>query len=238
MSLQPYSSTATIKRSTALQLYGHNQTIYSSTALQLYGFTAPKGQLALLSLLIIGAITLAAALSASFISRTEIGKGFRASQASTAQAVAESCMEEALGKFKDDPDFQETTINFENEAKCLVSVFYEDTNKAVFYVTAQIKDVFKKLEAHITRSGENLQLTNIKELPTSAWNQTKWESESAAAASHHSGNQNDWTDFILNANTTLANNGNDLKAGMVQDEIFQTSDDGSADTPNVGGFKP
>ena len=36
-----------------------------------------KGQLALLSLLIIGAITLAAALSASFIGRTELGKGFR-----------------------------------------------------------------------------------------------------------------------------------------------------------------
>jgi len=55
-----------------------------------------KGQLALLSLLIIGAITLAAALSASFISRTEIGKGFRQSRIVTAQGAAESCMEEAL----------------------------------------------------------------------------------------------------------------------------------------------
>src|SRR3989344_4183853 len=134
-------------------------------SLQLYGSTAPKGQLALLSLLIIGAITLAAALSASFISRTEIGKGFRQSQVVTAQGAVDSCMEEGLNRFRNDPDFQETTINFENGAKCSISVFYEDANKAVFYITAQMKNVFKKLEAHITRSGENLQLTDIKEIP-------------------------------------------------------------------------
>src|SRR3989344_179815 len=103
-----------------------------------------KGQLALLSLLIIGAITLAAALSDSFIGRTELGKGFRRGQLQEALVLANSCAEEALKRLKDDPKFQETAINFEDE-KCQVAVFYEAADKVVLYTTRQAGKVVKKM---------------------------------------------------------------------------------------------
>src|SRR3990172_8415141 len=162
-------------------------------SLQLYGSTAPKGQLALLSLLIIGAITLAAALSASFISRTEIDKGFRQSQIVTAQGAADSCMEEALYRLKSDSNYEGGNVNIGN-GTCVITIVNDDANTKSITVIGIVDKIRRKIEAKVQISP--FKILSRTEAVTDAWHQTDWVgSVSTATASHNNGDQMGWNKF-------------------------------------------
>jgi len=162
-------------------------------SLQLYGSTAPKGQLALLSLLIIGAITLAAALSASFISRTEIGKGFRQSQVVTAQGAADSCMEEALYRLKSDSAYEGGNVNI-GDGTCTITIINDSATVKSITVIGIVDKIRRKIEAKVQISP--FKILSRTEAVTDACHQTDWGgSISSASASHNNGDQTGWTNY-------------------------------------------
>src|SRR3989344_2077336 len=152
-----------------------------------------KGQLALLSLLIIGAITLAAALSASFISRTEIGKGFRQSQIVTAQGAADSCMEEALYRLKSDSAYAGGNVNI-GDGTCTITIINDSATVKSITVIGIVDKIRRKIEAKVQISP--FKILSRTEAVTDACHQTDWGgSISSASASHNNGDQTGWTNY-------------------------------------------
>ncbi|TAN57948.1 hypothetical protein EPN15_02535, partial [Patescibacteria group bacterium] len=160
-----------------------------------------SGQLALLSLLIIGAITLAAALSASFVSRTEIGRGFRASQASTAQAVAESCFEEALYRLKSDSAYEGGNVNI-GDGNCSITIINDDANTRSITVIGSLDKIRRKIEAKVQIAP--FQIISRTEAVTDSWHQTDWGggADQTATASHNNGNDIGWTKYAPTADNS------------------------------------
>lgn len=65
-----------------------------------------NGYVALMSVLVILAVILAAAIGASFLSISEAGMGLQKNQSSSAYYLASACAEEALQQINDSLDFQ------------------------------------------------------------------------------------------------------------------------------------
>ena len=183
----------------------------------------PDGQLALLSLLIIGAITLAAALSASFISRTEIGKGFRQSQIVTAQGAAESCLEEALYRLKSDSNYEGGQVTI-GEGTCVITIINDSATVKSITVIGSLDKIRRKIEAKAQISP--FKVLSRTEAVTDAWHQTDWGGGvSSAAASHNNGDQTGWTKYESeNSAGKLVFDNGEVKMALSPASWTQTND--------------
>ena len=153
-----------------------------------------KGQLALLSLLIIGAITLAAALSASFIGRTELTKGFRRSIQEQAQSLADSCLEEGLYRVKSDANYDGGVFSM-GDGTCSITVVDDSATTKIITVQAKVQTLTRKAEAKVQINP--FKILSRTEQVSDAFHQTDWGggADTAVSASHNAGNQYDWNKF-------------------------------------------
>ena len=174
-----------------------------------------RGQLALISLLIIGAITLMAALSASFTGMSDRLQGFRESQTQGATAVAEGCLDDTLQRLKSNPSLEEGKIDLGTNGVCRVSVFSMNASDKTLYITGQVGSSIRKLEVRVNQLGTSFNITKYDQVSTSAWWQTNWVGgANTSFASHYIGNQNDWTAYEskdLSPSIDAVNSGADLQ---------------------------
>ena len=124
-----------------------------------------KASVALVSLLLISAITLLLALG---MSEVNISKSYQYQNNEANKMnlyLAESCLEDALLRLKSDPEFNSGSINFDANSSCSVSISGSET--LYILITANFYDFSETYQAEVTHSqdGEvyNLSLDNWEE---------------------------------------------------------------------------
>lgn len=123
--------------------------------------TEPRGQIALIAILIVTAVALAAALSASFTNRGGLARGLLHTQSQEAFANAEKCLEEALLRLKNDSSYGGGADPF-GDGSCSITI-----SGGTITVTGKVAGgkVFRKIQATVTVTLGNVQLNTWQEVP-------------------------------------------------------------------------
>lgn len=123
----------------------------------------PRGVVALISILIISAITILLVLGMSEISISSSYQAANNSAGKSSYYAAESCLEEALIRLKNDPTFSSAIIAIDNDLTCSLSV----SGSSVTIISDYL-DYSETFQADIslTQVGEtsNIQLLNWHEI--------------------------------------------------------------------------
>ena len=106
-----------------------------------------SGTIALISLLIITAVTLAIGLSLNLLGLDEMRMGFRGSQSSQAFHVAESCLEEALMRLKRDANYTGGNLSIGN-GSCNI-IITADGNQRTITVSGNIDQLIRKIQTTV-----------------------------------------------------------------------------------------
>lgn len=85
-------------------------------------FAQPRASIALISLLIISAFTLILVVGMSEVSISSHAQGANRFSAETGYYAAEACLEETLIRLESNPAFTTTTLTFDDDLSCTVSV--------------------------------------------------------------------------------------------------------------------
>lgn len=105
-----------------------------------------RGAVALLSVLIIGAVVLILAKSSAYVGRADLDMVNNSIQAGIAMSNAESCLEEALAQIRHDNEFQTTGTNLSlNDGTCFFRV-RSDAGTFHVYSEGRLGSYLKKLE--------------------------------------------------------------------------------------------
>ena len=106
-----------------------------------------KGAIALISLLIITAVALAIGLSLNLLGIDEMRMGFRESKSSETYHVAESCLEEALMRFKRDANYSGGTLQIGN-GSCNINIVVNGSQRTIT-VTGTVDQLIRKIQTVI-----------------------------------------------------------------------------------------
>ncbi|KPJ55095.1 hypothetical protein AMJ47_01045 [Parcubacteria bacterium DG_72] len=104
-----------------------------------------NGYIALMSVLVILAVILAAAIGASFLSISEAGMGLGKDQSSSAYYLASACAEEALQQINGSLDFQGSgAVSFSN-GDCSYEVIVGSGQDRTIRASGIVADVVRKI---------------------------------------------------------------------------------------------
>ena len=104
-----------------------------------------SGTIALISLLIITAVTLAIGLSLNLLGLDEMRMGFRESKSSQAFHVAESCLEEALMRLKRDANYTGGNLQI-GQGSCNIVIAVNGTERTIT-VTGTVDQLIRKIQS-------------------------------------------------------------------------------------------
>jgi len=111
----------------------------------LRGMRKQSGTIALISLLIIGAVTLAIGLSVNLLGLEEMKMGFRSNKSSESFYVAESCLEEALMRLKRESNYTGGSLAIGNKS-CSI-VIEANNDQRIITVSGDVNNMFRKIKA-------------------------------------------------------------------------------------------
>ena len=120
-----------------------------------------KGVTALLTITIIGAVTLIIALNSSLLGLGELHLGHTASKASIASIITDSCLEEVLYQIKLDSNYNGSSLVF-NEGSCIINIIPSGNDRTIT-VTGTVENYNKKIEVTLTLSGEQIIINSWEE---------------------------------------------------------------------------
>jgi len=104
-----------------------------------------KGIIALISLLVIAAVTLAIGISISLLSISEMNMGLKGSKSGQAFHLTDSCLEEALMRLKRDENYSGGSLNI---AEGLCNIIIEvNGDQRTINVTANLDNIEKRIKA-------------------------------------------------------------------------------------------
>ena len=106
-----------------------------------------SGAIALISLLIIAAVTLAIGLSLNLLGLDEMRMGFRESKSSQAFHVAESCLEEALMRLKRDANYTGGNLSIGN-GSCNIVITVNGTQRTIT-ATGTVDQLMRKIQTTV-----------------------------------------------------------------------------------------
>ena len=104
-----------------------------------------KGIIALISLLVIAAVTLAIGISISLLSISEINMGLKGSKSGQAFHLTDSCLEEALMRLKRDENYSGGNLNVTG-GSCNIIVEAAGSQKTI-NITADLDNIQRKIKA-------------------------------------------------------------------------------------------
>jgi len=107
-----------------------------------------KGIAAFLVIVMISAVALVMAYTASILGLGEIEMGFDSHKGNEAFAVADGCVEQALRRLRLDTNYTGETLSFA-ENSCIISVSGAGSSRTI-YTTSTVGDYSKKIEADIS----------------------------------------------------------------------------------------
>jgi len=122
-----------------------------------------RGQIALISLLIILAVVLTIGLSVNLLSIGEMKMGFTESESSKTFYSADACIEEALMRLKRDPDYNGGNLNVDN-IYCIITIT-ANGNQRVITSEGIVGNKVRKIEMVINFVGRKMEVVSWKELP-------------------------------------------------------------------------
>ena len=106
-----------------------------------------SGAIALISLLIIAAVTLAIGLSLNLLGLDEMRMGFRESKSSEAFHVAESCLEEAFMRLKRDANYTGGNLSI-GAGSCNIVITANGTQR-IINVSGTVSQLIRKIQTTI-----------------------------------------------------------------------------------------
>ena len=104
-----------------------------------------KGTIALISLLVISAVVLAIGISVSLTGLDEMKMGFRQGQTTGAFYVAESCMEEALFRLKQDENYSGGALSI-GDGSCNIDITANGSQRTIT-VTGTLNQYTRGIQA-------------------------------------------------------------------------------------------
>jgi len=122
-----------------------------------------KGQMALLSLLIVLVAVLTMGLSMNLLSIKEMKISFTESESSKAFYFADACIEEALMRLKRDHNYKGGSLNVDN-IYCIITVT-ANGNQRTIISKGTMGNKVKKIEMIVNFVGRKIEVVSWKELP-------------------------------------------------------------------------
>ena len=116
--------------------------------------TGERGVTALLTITIIGAITLILALNSSLLGLGELNLGHISTKSSMAMAITDGCLEEALHQLKLDSNYSGDSLVL-NEGSCIINVIPTGDDRLVT-ITGTVEEYNKKIEVNLTLLDEQI----------------------------------------------------------------------------------
>jgi len=124
------------------------------------------GTIALISLLIITAVTLAIGLSMNLLGLDEMRMGFRESKSSEAYYVVESCMEEALVRLKREANYSSGILQI-GDGSCNINIVANGSQRTIT-VTGTVDQLIRKIQAVVNVLNDGTTFGN----ETVSWQET------------------------------------------------------------------
>jgi len=119
------------------------------------------GAVALISILIVMAVTLAVALSINLASISELKMGFAESKSATSLAGADACIDEALIRLTWDDTYTGGTLDLSGNS-CIIGIQGSGDSRTI-HTTSTVDILIRKIKVAVDMSGENLSITSWQE---------------------------------------------------------------------------
>ncbi len=121
-----------------------------------------KGYIALIAVVIITAVTLAISLSLNVLSIDELQISLLRQESVQSQALAQTCLEEAYGRLRQDNDYSGGSLNI-GDGSCTISIAGLFIFRRIT-VAAQVQNVERRLQSMVSVNGTTLQIYNWQEI--------------------------------------------------------------------------
>jgi hypothetical protein len=122
-----------------------------------------KGMAALLTVVVISAVAIIIALSATLLGIGESEMGYTADRATEAFSVADGCMEEALNRLRKDDAYAGGSLNL-GSGSCIISISGLGSTRTIT-VIGTVEEYNKKISSDITfLSGRRIRVDSWQEL--------------------------------------------------------------------------
>ena len=123
-----------------------------------------NGYIALMSLLIILAVILTAAIGSSFLSISEAGMSLTKNQSSSAYYLASACAEEALQQINDSLDFQGLGNLYLDNGDCSYEVIAGSGQNKTIKASGVVVDVVKRISINVNQVVPIINITSWQEV--------------------------------------------------------------------------
>jgi hypothetical protein len=123
-----------------------------------------NGYIALITMLVVGAASLAIALTLLVNGTDSQRAGLVAQQSAGARGLADACMEEALQQMHDNSAFTGTNSITLGKGTCSYTITNNGGNNRTVDVTGTVSNVVRKIQAHVTINTSDISVTSWQEV--------------------------------------------------------------------------
>lgn len=148
-----------VRRKNVKRYMEHHSIRYSVVAVN-----RSHGFITLLSVLVVGVIGVATALSLLFMSIGSSNAGLATLRSSSARALANSCAEEALEQIHNAPSFTGTGTLSNSEGMCIYTVTTLGGQNRLIEATGTVATVVRKIRVNIDRITPRIQVVSWQEV--------------------------------------------------------------------------
>ncbi len=120
------------------------------------------GYIALITVLIIVAVTLAIGVSINLLSISESQIGLMQEQAGMAFATADACVDEAMMRLKNDPGYAGVSLNFAS-GTCTIVITAQGTTRTI-RAEGSVATFTRAIQADVSLIGNQILLTAWREI--------------------------------------------------------------------------
>lgn len=120
-----------------------------------------KGSVALVSILVIMAVSLAIALSINLGSISELKMGFSESKSSESLFGADGCVSESLIRLAWDSSYTGGTLDF-GGGSCIITISGSGSTRTID-VSSMVDDLTRKIQVGVTLSGSSVTIDSWRE---------------------------------------------------------------------------
>lgn len=123
-----------------------------------------QGYVALMSVLVLGAITTAVATTLVLMGADSQRETLVVQQSAQARSLADACAEEALQQIHDNTSFAATDDLFFSPGFCTYTVTSTGANTRTISITSTVGNIVRKITVYVTISASSISITSWQEV--------------------------------------------------------------------------